>query len=211
MVADEVRHLSADTPALPSARITGSGQPSPRRGSARHRAGPHHRRGRRAAPAGGQLRQTTLTVREMARSTAVIALQGADNARVRSTGWRASPPSSGRISQHARQGSRLSVQVSEHIHHQAQQIPRILRARPDNPGPGTHQTRGAFPVYLPAVRPCRNPSPDTPRHVFTGAMTVASSIQSPRLPHPFTSLVPCLSGRRLTLTTVGIPARPIFL
>ena len=32
----------------------------------------------------------------------------------------------GRISQHARQGSRLSVQVSEHIHHQAQQIPRIL-------------------------------------------------------------------------------------
>ena len=73
-----------------------------------------------------QLRQTTLTVREMARSTAVIALQGADNAKSQEHRLASFAALIGRISQHARQGSRLSVQVSEHIHHQAQQIPRIL-------------------------------------------------------------------------------------
>ena len=57
---------------------------------------------------------------------AVIALQGADNAKSQEHRLASFAALIGRISQHARQGSRLSVQVSEHIHHQAQQIPRIL-------------------------------------------------------------------------------------
>ncbi len=59
-------------------------------------------------------------------STAVIALQGADNAKSQEHKLASFADLIARISQHARQGSRLSVQVSEHIHHQASQIPRIL-------------------------------------------------------------------------------------
>ncbi|MGS3182711.1 methyl-accepting chemotaxis protein [Aeromonas taiwanensis] len=126
VVADEVRHLSADTQRSLGqiteilASLTQAGDQLATVLS------------RITAEAAGQrqqaeqLRQTTQTVREMARSTAVIALQGADNAKSQERRLASFADLIGRISQHARQGSRLSVQVSEHIHHQAQQIPRIL-------------------------------------------------------------------------------------
>ncbi|WP_439836704.1 methyl-accepting chemotaxis protein [Aeromonas enteropelogenes] len=73
-----------------------------------------------------QLRQTTQAVREIARNTAVIALQGADNAKSQEHKLASFADLIARIHQHAHQVSQLSVQVSSHIHHQAQQIPRIL-------------------------------------------------------------------------------------
>ena len=77
------------------------------------------------------------------------------------------------------------------------------------PGPGTHQTRGAFPVYLPAVRPCRNPSPDTPvtsSRAMTGCLihSVTGSLT------PFTSLVPLSVGATAHAHDSGHPAGPIF-
>ena len=126
VVADEVRHLSADTQRslgqiteiLASLTLAGDQLATVLTRITSEAAGQ-----RRQAE---QLRQTTQTVREMARSTAVIALQGADNARSQEHRLASFAALIGRISQHARQGSQLSVQVSEHIHHQARQIPRIL-------------------------------------------------------------------------------------
>ncbi|WP_429107206.1 methyl-accepting chemotaxis protein [Aeromonas media] len=126
VVADEVRHLSADTQRslgqiteiLASLTQAGDQLATVLTRITTEAAGQRQQ--------AEQLRQTTQTVREMARSTAVIALQGADNARSQEHRLASFAALIGRISQHARQGSRLSVQVSEHIHHQAQQIPRIL-------------------------------------------------------------------------------------
>ena len=126
VVADEVRHLSADTQRSLGqiteilASLTQAGD---QLATVLARITAEAAAQRQQAE---QLRQTTQTVREMARSTAVIALQGADNARSQEHRLASFAALIGRISQHARQGSRLSVQVSEHIHHQAQQIPRIL-------------------------------------------------------------------------------------
>ncbi|WP_430481192.1 methyl-accepting chemotaxis protein [Aeromonas caviae] len=126
VVADEVRHLSADTQRSLGqiteilASLTQAGD---QLATVLARITAEAAEQRQQAE---QLRQTTLTVREMARSTAVIALQGADNAKSQEHRLASFAALIGRISQHARQGSRLSVQVSEHIHHQAQQIPRIL-------------------------------------------------------------------------------------
>ena len=126
VVADEVRHLSADTQRSLGqiteilASLTQAGD---QLATVLARITAEAADQRQQAE---QLRQTTQTVREMARSTAVIALQGADNAKSQEHRLASFAALIGRISQHARQGSRLSVQVSEHIHHQAQQIPRIL-------------------------------------------------------------------------------------
>jgi methyl-accepting chemotaxis protein len=126
VVADEVRHLSADTQRSLGqiteilTRLTQAGDPLTQV-LTRITTGSDEQRQQAE-----QLRQTTQTVREMARSTAVIALQGADNARSQEHRLASFAALIGRISQHARQGSQLSVQVSQHIHHQAQQIPRIL-------------------------------------------------------------------------------------
>ncbi|MGY4108823.1 methyl-accepting chemotaxis protein [Aeromonas encheleia] len=126
VVADEVRHLSADTQRSLGqiteilARLTQAGD---QLATVLSRITSEASGQRQQAE---QLRQTTQTVREMARSTAVIALQGADNARSQEHRLASFAALIGRISQHARQGSQLSVQVSQHIHHQAQRIPRIL-------------------------------------------------------------------------------------
>ncbi|HHQ4567773.1 TPA: methyl-accepting chemotaxis protein, partial [Aeromonas hydrophila] len=126
VVADEVRHLSADTQRSLGqiteilTRLTLAGE---QLGTVLARITAEAAAQRQQAE---QLRQTTQAVREMARSTAVIALQGADNAKSQEHKLASFADLIGRISQHARQGSRLSVQVSEHIHHQASQIPRIL-------------------------------------------------------------------------------------
>ncbi|WP_346814810.1 methyl-accepting chemotaxis protein [Aeromonas hydrophila] len=126
VVADEVRHLSADTQRSLGqiteilTRLTQAGE---QLGTVLARITAEAAAQRQQAE---QLRQTTQAVREMARSTAVIALQGADNAKSQEHKLASFADLIGRISQHARQGSRLSVQVSEHIHHQASQIPRIL-------------------------------------------------------------------------------------
>lgn len=126
VVADEVRHLSADTQRSLGqiteilTRLTQAGD---QLGTVLARITAEAAAQRQQAE---QLRQTTQAVREMARSTAVIALQGADNAKSQEHKLASFADLIGRISQHARQGSRLSVQVSEHIHHQASQIPRIL-------------------------------------------------------------------------------------
>ena len=126
VVADEVRHLSADTQRSLGqiteilVRLTQSGD---QLGTVLARITTEAAAQRQQAE---QLRQTTQAVREMARSTAVIALQGADNAKSQEHKLASFADLIARISQHARQGSRLSVQVSEHIHHQASQIPRIL-------------------------------------------------------------------------------------
>ncbi|MGY3894273.1 methyl-accepting chemotaxis protein [Aeromonas enterica] len=126
VVADEVRHLSADTQRSLGQiteilmRLTQSGD---QLGTVLARITSEAAAQRQQAE---QLRQTTQAVREMARSTAVIALQGADNAKSQEHKLASFADLIARISQHARQGSRLSVQVSEHIHHQASQIPRIL-------------------------------------------------------------------------------------
>ncbi|MCH7370492.1 MULTISPECIES: methyl-accepting chemotaxis protein [Aeromonas] len=126
VVADEVRHLSADTQRslgqiteiLASLTQAGDQLATVLTRITAEAAGQRQQ--------AEQLRQTTQTVREMARSTAVIALQGADNARSQEHRLASFATLIGRISQHAHQGSQLSVQVSKHIHHQAQQIPRIL-------------------------------------------------------------------------------------
>ncbi|WP_349921264.1 methyl-accepting chemotaxis protein [Aeromonas veronii] len=126
VVADEVRHLSADTQrslGQITEILTSLTQAGDQLATVMTRITSEAAGQRQQAE---QLRQTTLTVREMARSTAVIALQGADNARSQEHRLASFAALIGRISQHARQGSQLSVQVSEHIHHQAQQIPRIL-------------------------------------------------------------------------------------
>ncbi|MGX5836042.1 methyl-accepting chemotaxis protein [Aeromonas piscicola] len=126
VVADEVRHLSADTQRSLGqiteilTRLTQAGD---QLGTVLARITTEAAAQRQQAE---QLRQTTQAVREMARSTAVIALQGADNAKSQEHKLASFADLIARISQHARQGSRLSVQVSEHIHHQASQIPRIL-------------------------------------------------------------------------------------
>ncbi|CAM3861494.1 methyl-accepting chemotaxis protein [Aeromonas bestiarum] len=126
VVADEVRHLSADTQRSLGqiteilTRLTQAGD---QLGTVLARITSEAAAQRQQAE---QLRQTTQAVREMARSTAVIALQGADNAKSQEHKLASFADLIARISQHARQGSRLSVQVSEHIHHQASQIPRIL-------------------------------------------------------------------------------------
>nr|WP_277606801.1 methyl-accepting chemotaxis protein [Aeromonas sp. MR7] len=126
VVADEVRHLSADTQRSLGQiteilmRLTQAGDLL---GTVLARITSEAAAQRQQAE---QLRQTTQAVREMARSTAVIALQGADNAKSQEHKLASFADLIARISQHARQGSRLSVQVSEHIHHQASQIPRIL-------------------------------------------------------------------------------------
>ncbi|OCA62889.1 chemotaxis protein [Aeromonas piscicola] len=126
VVADEVRHLSADTQRSLGqiteilVRLTQAGD---QLGTVLARITSEAAAQRQQAE---QLRQTTQAVREMARSTAVIALQGADNAKSQEHKLASFADLIARISQHARQGSRLSVQVSEHIHHQASQIPRIL-------------------------------------------------------------------------------------
>ncbi|MCW0504489.1 methyl-accepting chemotaxis protein [Aeromonas piscicola] len=126
VVADEVRHLSADTQRSLGQiteilmRLTQAGDLL---GTVLARITSEATAQRQQAE---QLRQTTQAVREMARSTAVIALQGADNAKSQEHKLASFADLIARISQHARQGSRLSVQVSEHIHHQASQIPRIL-------------------------------------------------------------------------------------
>lgn len=126
VVADEVRHLSADTQRSLGqiteilTRLTQAGDLL---GTVLARITSEAAAQRQQAE---QLRQTTQAVREMARSTAVIALQGADNAKSQEHKLASFADLIARISQHARQGSRLSVQVSEHIHHQASQIPRIL-------------------------------------------------------------------------------------
>ncbi|KFN20539.1 methyl-accepting chemotaxis protein [Aeromonas bestiarum] len=126
VVADEVRHLSADTQRSLGqiteilTRLTQAGE---QLGTVLARITAEAAAQRQQAE---QLRQTTQAVREMARSTAVIALQGADNAKSQEHKLASFADLIARISQHARQGSRLSVQVSEHIHHQASQIPRIL-------------------------------------------------------------------------------------
>lgn len=126
VVADEVRHLSADTQrslGQITEILTSLTQAGEQLATVMSRITSEAAEQRRQAE---QLRQTTRTVREMARSTAVIALQGADNARSQEHRLASFAALIGRISQHARQGSQLSVQVSEHIHHQAQRIPRIL-------------------------------------------------------------------------------------
>lgn len=126
VVADEVRHLSADTQRSLGqiteilTRLTQAGDLL---GTVLARITSEAAAQRQQAE---QLRQTTQAVREMARSTAVIALQGADNAKSQEHKLASFADLIARISQHARQGSRLSVQVSEHIHHQASQIPCIL-------------------------------------------------------------------------------------
>lgn len=126
MVADEVRTLSAHTQRSLDQitdilkRLTHSGEQlatvlnriTSESGSQRVQA--------------EQLRQTTQAVREIARNTAVIALQGADNAKSQEHKLASFADLIARIHQHAHQVNQLSVQVSSHIHHQARQIPRIL-------------------------------------------------------------------------------------
>ena len=126
VVADEVRHLSADTQRSLAQiteilqRLTGSGeQITSVLGRIRNESAQQRQQAE-------QLRQTTQQVRDMARSTAVIALQGADNAKSQEHKLATFAALIGKISQHAHQVSQLAVQVSGHIHHQAQQIPRIL-------------------------------------------------------------------------------------
>ncbi|MCF5893733.1 methyl-accepting chemotaxis protein [Aeromonas veronii] len=126
VVADEVRHLSANTQQSLNqitdilGRLTQSGE---QLGTVLNRITSESSRQRAQAE---QLRQTTQAVREIARNTAVIALQGADNAKSQEHKLASFADLITRIHQHARQVSQLSVQVSSHIHHQAQQIPRIL-------------------------------------------------------------------------------------
>ncbi len=126
VVADEVRHLSANTQQSLNqitdilGRLTQSGK---QLGTVLNRITSESSRQRAQAE---QLRQTTQAVREIARNTAVIALQGADNAKSQEHKLASFADLITRIHQHARQVSQLSVQVSSHIHHQAQQIPRIL-------------------------------------------------------------------------------------
>ncbi|MFM5368708.1 methyl-accepting chemotaxis protein [Aeromonas veronii] len=126
VVADEVRHLSANTQQSLNqitdilGRLTQSGE---QLGTVLNRITSESSRQRAQAE---QLRQTTQAVREIARNTAVIALQGADNAKSQEHKLASFADLIARIHQHARQVSQLSVQVSSHIHHQAQQIPRIL-------------------------------------------------------------------------------------
>ena len=126
VVADEVRHLSANTQQSLNqitdilGRLTQSGE---QLGTVLNRITSESSRQRAQAE---QLRQTTRAVREIARNTAVIALQGADNAKSQEHKLASFADLIARIHQHARQVSQLSVQVSSHIHHQAQQIPRIL-------------------------------------------------------------------------------------
>ncbi|MGU5765850.1 methyl-accepting chemotaxis protein [Aeromonas allosaccharophila] len=126
VVADEVRHLSANTQQSLNqitdilGRLTQSGE---QLGTVLSRITSESSRQRVQAE---QLRQTTRAVREIARNTAVIALQGADNAKSQEHKLASFAELIARIHQHARQVSQLSVQVSSHIHHQAQQIPRIL-------------------------------------------------------------------------------------
>lgn len=126
MVADEVRHLSANTQQSLNqiidilGRLTQSGE---QLGTVLNRITSESSRQRAQAE---QLRQTTRAVQEIARNTAVIALQGADNAKSQEHKLASFADLIARIHQHARQVSQLSVQVSSHIHHQAQQIPRIL-------------------------------------------------------------------------------------
>ncbi|HHQ4554260.1 TPA: methyl-accepting chemotaxis protein [Aeromonas veronii] len=126
VVADEVRHLSANTQQSLNqitdilGRLTQSGE---QLGIVLNRITSESSRQRAQAE---QLRQTTQAVREIARNTAVIALQGADNAKSQEHKLASFADLIARIHQHARQVSQLSVQVSSHIHHQAQQISRIL-------------------------------------------------------------------------------------
>ncbi|WP_270796965.1 methyl-accepting chemotaxis protein [Aeromonas sp. QDB11] len=126
VVADEVRHLSANTQQSLNqitdilGRLTQSGE---QLDTVLSRITSESSRQRVQAE---QLRQTTRAVREIARNTAVIALQGADNAKSQEHKLASFAELIARIHQHARQVSQLSVQVSSHIHHQAQQIPHIL-------------------------------------------------------------------------------------
>ncbi|XEI33764.1 methyl-accepting chemotaxis protein [Aeromonas veronii] len=126
VVADEVRHLSANTQQSLNqitdilGRLTQSGE---QLGTVLNRITSESSRQRAQVE---QLRQTTQAVREIARNTAVIALQGADNAKSQEHKLASFADLIAHIHQHARQVSQLSVQVSSHIHHQAQQIPRIL-------------------------------------------------------------------------------------
>ena len=94
VVADEVRHLSADTQRSLGqiteilTRLTQAGE---QLGTVLARITAEAAAQRQQAE---QLRQTTQAVREMARSTAVIALQGPTTPRARSTSWPVLPISS---------------------------------------------------------------------------------------------------------------------
>jgi methyl-accepting chemotaxis protein len=130
VVADEVRHLSGDTQRSLGQiteilqRLTGSGE------QITSVLGRIHRESAQQRLQAEQLRQTTQQVRDMARSTAVIALQGADNAKSQERKLATFAALIGKISQHAHQVSQLSVQVSGHMQHQARQIPKILGHQP---------------------------------------------------------------------------------
>ena len=126
VVADEVRHLSANTQRSLNqiteilGRLTQSGD---QLGTVLDRITSEANSQREQAE---RLRETTRAVREIARNTAVIALQGADNAKSQEHKLASFADLIARIHQHASQVNQLSVQVSSHIHHQARQIPLIL-------------------------------------------------------------------------------------
>ena len=129
VVADEVRHLSANTQRSLNqitdilGRLTQSGT---QLGTVLNRITSESNSQRAQAE---RLRHTTQAVREIARNTAVIALQGADNAKSQERKLASFADLIARIHQHASQVNQLSVKVSSHIHHQAQQIPHILGQR----------------------------------------------------------------------------------